>query len=121
MATGLAAIFLATGFFTTGFFATDAGLAVTFLATGFATAFFTAFFVAGLAAGLVMAGFFTIAFFATALVPDFGGRAGSDFALLAAALCDRAGAFPLVDLAEVELRVVFAIFLHRFCRSGRVL
>jgi hypothetical protein len=73
-------------FFATGFFAGA------FFATGF---FATAFFTAGLAA------FFATTFLAGALAP-------AAFALADAVL----PAFPFEALAAVELRVVFAIFLH---------
>src|SRR6185312_12520941 len=120
-AAGLATGGLATGlatFFATGF---GAGLAVLCATTDLAAGFFAAglaafalagFFAAGLAA-FFATGFPAAAFFTGAFTPAFAVRALAAFAL-AAALPDRADAFPLPALAVVELRVVFAIFLHHF-------
>lgn len=103
-ATGLAAAFFAAGFFATGLRAA-AGLAAGFFATGFfAAGFFTA----------ALATFFATGFFAGALVAAFDARAPAAFALAEAASRDRVVAFPFDALAAVELRVVFAMFLHHF-------
>jgi putative membrane protein insertion efficiency factor len=102
-ATGLAA------FFAAGLLAGAAFLAGAFFTTGF---FATGFFAAGLAA-FFATGFPAAAFFTGAFTLAFAVRAPAAFAL-AAALPGRAGAFPLPALAVVELRVVFAIFLHHF-------
>uniref|UniRef100_UPI00384C79C4 hypothetical protein n=1 Tax=Rhodanobacter hydrolyticus TaxID=2250595 RepID=UPI00384C79C4 len=100
LAAGLAAFFVAafTGFFAAGLLAGDGFLAGAFFATTFFTAAFfaTGFFAAGLTA------FLATGFFADAFAP-------AAFALADALL---AAAFPFEALAAVELRVVFAIFLH---------
>src|SRR6185437_12158245 len=111
LATGLATFFATGfgGFFAAGLLAGAAFLAGAFFTTGFFT---TGFFAAGLAA-FFATGFPAAAFFTGAFTPAFAVRALAAFAL-AAALPDRSDAFPLPALAVVELRVVFAIFLHHF-------
>ncbi|MBD8899127.1 hypothetical protein IHE46_09180 [Rhodanobacter sp. DHG33] len=138
-ATGLATAFFAGAGLATGlatFFAAGlgAGLATlaTFLATfatGRATDFFAtglaAFFIAGFAAFLATGflagaffatGFFAAAFFAIGLDTFLATTFFADtFAPAAFALADvLLPAFPFDALAAVELRVVFAIFLHHF-------
>nr|WP_091333161.1 hypothetical protein [Frateuria terrea] len=119
---GLRATVLLAGFFAAGaflagaFFATDlaAGFAAVLPATGLrATDFFTATcLAAGLRAG---AAFLEAALLAARalLAATLGLAALASFALPAG--------FPFCALAAVELRVVFAISLHRFGRGGRVL
>lgn len=128
-----ATTFFAAGFFTTGFFTTaffTAGFFATaflvdafftagfFAATFFTTGFFAgdlaaAFLAAGLAAGFFAATGLATAFFGAALAALFTGRSRT------AAGFDLAPLLPVEDLpfralAAVELRVVFAISLHRF-------
>lgn len=120
------ATFFAAGFLATGFLA---ALVAVFFAVGFLTTagfFVTGFFVAGLgaffaAAFFAGAGLATGFFFATGFAKVFAFRASAVFALPEAAACDRAGDLPLAALVAVELRVVFAIFLHHFGRGGPVL
>lgn len=131
---GLAAGFLATTFFTAGFFAT-AFFATVFFTAGFfaaaflagalftagffAATFFTAdfftgdlaatFLATGLAAGFFAAGLAT-AFFGAALAALFTGRSPTVFDLAPLLPVED---LPFCGLAAVELRVVFAISLHR--------
>lgn len=110
-------VFFTAGFFATAFFVDAFFTAGFFTATFFTTDFFAgdlarAFLAAGLAAAFFAAGLAT-AFFGAALAALFTGRS------LPAAGFDLAPLLPVEDLpfcalAAVELRVVFAISLHRF-------
>lgn len=118
-----ATTFFTAGFFKAGFFATAFFAGAFFIADFFTVTFFTTDFFAGdlaaafpatgLAAGFFAATGLATAFFGAALAALFTGRslpaAGFDLAPLLPV-----GDLPFCALAAVELRVVFAISLHRF-------
>jgi hypothetical protein len=100
------ATFFAAGFFAAGFFAA-AGFGNTFFAAAFAAVFFTtALLGAGLAATRVVLLDALLLFTACPLLAT-----AFDLVLTSCALAE---VLPLCALAAVELRVVFAISLHRF-------